>query len=100
LPIERQWRTWPAVEHAGQTNPQITGLGGWYAFYPPAGTYRLLVEAPGGYLPYIGGSFQVAGEPVVHTIGLERPPTPTPVPSATPRPAPAGIYLPKLARGH
>lgn len=83
-PVGQQWKIWPAQAYFGQTNPQMTGLGGWYAFYPPPGEVRLEVEAE-GYQPHVSAPFPVTVDRVVLDIGL------TPLPR---RPA---VYLPALA---
>jgi hypothetical protein len=84
-PLGQQWRIWPAQAFFGQTNPQITGLGGWYGFYPPPGQYRLEVDAP-GFEKHVSAPFGVTTEPVMRDLGL------------TPLPARFPIYLPALAR--
>jgi hypothetical protein len=65
----QQWRPWNAAAYYGQTNPQVTGLGGWFAFYPPPGLYRVLAEAD-GYQSAFGPQQALTIEPYVANIPL------------------------------
>ncbi len=76
------WRIWPAHEYFGQTNPQVTGLGGWFGFYPQAGLYRAEVTHP-SYESAISENVTIITEPFVPNIAL--------------RPKPR-IFLPALRR--
>lgn len=65
-----QWVIWNGASHHGQTNPVITGMGGRFAFYPPAGLYRVLVNAE-GFEPRFGPQRSVNTGPYVANIGLQ-----------------------------
>ena len=94
LPPGQQWVLWPAARHFGQTNPQVTGPLGWYAFYPPPGQYRVMAESP-GYDSTILTNEKVTIEPIVVNVGLN------PRGGASPTPTGTGggraIHLPWLA---
>jgi parallel beta-helix repeat protein len=65
-----QWVIWNAAAYHGQTNPVITGTAGRFAFYPPAGLYRVLVDAK-GFEPRFGPQLSVNTGPYVANIGLQ-----------------------------
>ena len=74
---------WNASDYHGQSNPQTAGPSGWFAFYPPPGTYRVRVEAA-GYNPYLSPERTISVEPVMIQIPLQ----------------PIGrVYLPAVRRG-
>jgi hypothetical protein len=70
-PADRRYVPWNGAAFFGQANPQTTGVGGWYAFYPPPGRYRIRAEAP-GYEPYLSGEIEVTtdAEPLFLQIPL------------------------------
>ncbi len=65
------WRVWPAQEYYGQTNPIITGPGGWSIFYPPPGLYYARAQAP-GYETGVTSEVTIASEPFVANLPLRR----------------------------
>jgi len=96
-PVGKEWKLWPAAAYHGQTNPQTTGATGWYGFYPPAGQYRVLVEAP-GYKSSYSDPETVTGQALMKTVGLE---PGVPVPTVPPTREPGkGIYLPLLLKAY
>ncbi len=74
------WKKWNGEEYFGQTNPQITGLGGWYAFYPQPGYYRVRVTHT-DYEGVVTEGLELMSEPFVENIALQRS---------------GGLYLPVL----
>jgi len=97
LPAGQDWVRWPGEAYFGQSNPQTTGITGWYAFYPPPGQYRIVAEAP-GYERVILTGEKVTTEPIVQNIGLQPMGSLTPTPAATPTPGGRPrLYLPALA---
>ena len=65
----RQWVVWNGAAFHGQTNPVITGIAGRFAFYPPPGLYRVLVEAA-GFQPLFGPQLEISTGPYVANLGL------------------------------
>ena len=47
----------------------VTGLTGWYGFYPPPGEYRAQVEAD-GYESVLTPPVTIVTQPFVLTVGL------------------------------
>jgi hypothetical protein len=84
VPSINNYVVWDARTYYGQTNPQTTGTGGWYAFYPPPGTYRLQVDAP-GYRRYLSPARTIGIEPIMGLVPVD------PVIAGT-------IYLPAARR--
>jgi hypothetical protein len=76
------WVLWDGQRHFGQTNPQTTGVLGWYGFYPPPGLYRAQVTRR-GFADHITDPVQITTQPFMLTIGLQRRPL---------------IYLPALKK--
>ncbi len=70
-PVGQQWKQWGAQSFGGQTNPQTTGMTGWYGWYPPPGEYRVQVEAE-GYQSYFSEPVEIGTQPFMLTIGLMR----------------------------
>lgn len=68
-PVGQQWKQWGASSFADQVNPQVTGLTGWYGFYPPPGEYRAQVEAD-GYESVLTPPVTIVTQPFVLTVGL------------------------------
>ena len=63
-----QWVKWEAW-HYDQVNPQTTLDDGYYTFYSPAGTYRVVAEKE-GYPIYTSPDLVVVDTPVRHNIPL------------------------------
>ncbi len=63
-----QWITWDAWNYQ-QINPQLTSDNGYYSFYTPRGTYRVVAEKS-GYPTYTSPDLQVINVPVRHNIPL------------------------------
>jgi hypothetical protein len=80
-----QWVTWDAWTFA-QVNPQMTLDDGYYSFYAPPGTYRVMAEKE-GYPTYTSPDLVVVSTPVRHNIPLEKLSTSV------------EVYLPLLLRG-
>ncbi len=59
---------WPASDF-GQNNPFMTQSDGYFAFFTPAGTYRLDVSKT-GYQPYRSPDLHVVDVPVRHDVAL------------------------------
>jgi hypothetical protein len=68
-PASNDYYVWRADEYYGQTNPQITGKAGWYAFYPPPGRYIVQAEAE-RFQKFISTQQDITVEPIVLTIGM------------------------------
>jgi hypothetical protein len=72
------WSRWDGAAVFGQSNPQTTGVSGWYGFYPEPGTYRVEVTHPtAGRV--VSEPVTLKGQAFMLTIGLG---------------SPKGIYLP------
>ncbi len=65
------WRVWPAAEYYSQTNPIVTGPGGWSIFYPPPGLYYARAEAA-GYQAGVTSEITITSEPFVANLPLRR----------------------------
>ncbi len=63
-----QWMQWEAW-HYEQVNPQTTLNDGYYSFYTPRGTYRVVAEKE-GYPTYTSPDLTVVDTPVRHNIPL------------------------------
>lgn len=59
------WMQWPAELYEEQVNPQTVGEDGYFAFFTPPGTYRLVVENPSPYQKWISPDLTVINE-IVH----------------------------------
>lgn len=68
--VEGNWTAWNAAIWE-QTNPQLTGADGYYAFFTLPGTYKVVVSAP-GYWEYESPNLIVVDEPVHHNVPLRR----------------------------
>ncbi len=73
-PAIDNYRVWDAASYYGQQNPQTTRFTGWYGFYPPPGTYRVVVEAVDFDL-HIGVPTKITVEPILQTVALRSRPT-------------------------
>jgi plastocyanin len=62
------YSVWPA-DSFGQINPQKTKADGYFAFFTPAGIYRLDVSRS-GYQPYSSPDLNVVATPVRHDVAL------------------------------
>ncbi len=67
--VEGEWKTWEAWAYDGQVNPQVTGADGYYAFFVPPGTYRIMARSP-GYLPFTSSDIVVVDAPAHLNIPL------------------------------
>jgi hypothetical protein len=67
------WILWNGAASFGQTNPQRTGVLGWYGFYPPPGLYRVQVKKS-GFDDYISDPVQITTQPFMLSIGLQHRP--------------------------
>lgn len=65
------WLMWDAWVY-DQINPQTTLDDGYYSFYTPPGTYRV-VATKDGYTTYASPDLVVVSIPVRHNIPLEKP---------------------------
>lgn len=65
------WVTWDAWNYDNQINPQITGEDGYFSFYTPRGTYRVVAEKR-GYHTYTSPDLVVVSEPVRHNVPLSQ----------------------------
>ena len=63
--INKNWFEWPAIAYDRQVNPQTVGADGYFAFFTPPGTYRLVVEQPNPYQKWISSDIIVVSE-IVH----------------------------------
>ncbi|MEE8392268.1 MAG: Ig-like domain-containing protein, partial [Anaerolineae bacterium] len=63
-----QWVAWDAWSYA-QVNPQVTLDDGYYSFYTPRGTYRVVAEKA-GYPTYTSPDLVVVSIPVRHNVPL------------------------------
>jgi hypothetical protein len=63
-----QWRIWDAWTFQ-QINPQITSDDGYYSFYTPRGTYRVVAEKT-GYPTHTSPDLVVVSTPVRYNIPL------------------------------
>jgi parallel beta-helix repeat protein/predicted outer membrane repeat protein len=59
------WIPWPAHLFDDQTNPQVTGPAGYFAFFTPPGLYYLQVDTADDYQPWRSPVVQVIDE-IVH----------------------------------
>ncbi len=66
--VSTSYSPWPASSF-GQTNPFITQSDGYFAFFTPAGTYRL-DASKSGYQPYRSPDLHVVNAPVRHDVPL------------------------------
>jgi hypothetical protein len=64
------WVTWDAWNYDSQVNPQVTLEDGYFSFYTPPGTYRLVAEKA-GYAPYTSPPLTVVDTPVRHNVPLQ-----------------------------
>lgn len=64
----RQWTIWDAWNYQ-QINPHVTLSDGYYSFYTPRGTYRVVAEKE-GYPTYTSPNLVVVSTPVRHNIPL------------------------------
>ena len=67
--IEGEWKTWEAWAYDEQVNPQVTGADGYYAFFVPPGTYRIMAQRP-SYLPFTSSDIVVVDAPADLNIPL------------------------------
>jgi hypothetical protein len=79
-----QYEVWPASEYFGQTNPQTTGVGGWYAFYPQRGFYRAKI-VHSAFDTVVTDGVDIEAEPFALNVPLTRKP---------------GVYLPITLHTH
>ena len=63
-----EWVAWDARNY-GQVNPQTTLDDGYYSFYTPSGTYRVLVQRT-RYTEYASPDLVVVDSPVRHNVPL------------------------------
>jgi hypothetical protein len=66
------WFRWPAELYESQINPQITAADGYYAFFVPAGLYRVRAQAD-GYEPHTSPNIRVIREIVHYNVPMQRP---------------------------
>lgn len=64
-----EWVMWDAWNYNAQVNPQTTLDDGYYSFYTPKGTYRVVAEKE-GYPTYTSPDLVVIDTPVRHNIPL------------------------------
>lgn len=64
------WQPWNAALW-GQLNPQNTPVDGYYAFYPPPGTYKVVVTYP-GYTNHESAPITITQEPLHPNISLTK----------------------------
>jgi hypothetical protein len=69
-----EWVIWAGDEYFGQTNPQTTGLGGWYGFYPQPGYYRAHVSAA-GFDDVTTAEVTIKAEPFVENVPMTAKPS-------------------------
>lgn len=75
---DTDWEVWDA-ESRNQVNPQITDTTtedkvkqkGYFAFFVPAGQYRVHAAAP-DYAEYTSPVLTVINEPIYHNVGMRR----------------------------
>jgi hypothetical protein len=65
------WVTWDAWNYDNQINPQLTGEDGYFSFYTPRGTYRVVTEKE-GYHTYTSPDLVVVNEPVRYNVPLSQ----------------------------
>jgi parallel beta-helix repeat protein len=68
--VRHRWVLWSAPLY-GQANPQITAEDGFFAFFAPAGQYRLLADGGSvGYELYESPALAVIDEPIRYNVPL------------------------------
>jgi hypothetical protein len=65
MPAWGGWVPWPAQYYDNQTNPQVTGEDGYFAFFTPPGLYYLQVDGLDGYQGWRSPVIEVITE-IVH----------------------------------
>jgi hypothetical protein len=65
-----KWVVWDATLY-GQSNPQVTGRDGYFAFFTPPGQFKLVADAQAsGFLDYESPVLTVVDEPIRYNVGL------------------------------
>lgn len=67
-PVNEIWTEWMAAAYNDQVNPQVVDETGYFAFYTPPGTYRLVVQNPEPYQSWISPDIVVVDELVTVNI--------------------------------
>jgi len=68
--VRSRWVQWSA-ELYDQTNPQVTGVDGYFAFFTPPGDFRLVADGVSqGYAHYKSPVLTVVDAPIRYNVGL------------------------------
>ncbi|MDD3970826.1 MAG: hypothetical protein PHC31_02825 [Clostridia bacterium] len=71
-PVNTIWYEWPAASYSSQINPQIVNDTGYFAFFTPPGTYRLVVEGPSPYQKWVSPDIVVIADLVTQNIPYQK----------------------------
>ena len=74
-PANTLWYEWPAHAYSSQVNPQIVNNTGYFAFFTPPGTYRLVVEGPSPYQRWVSPDIVVIADLVTQNIPYQQLPS-------------------------